>query len=286
LARLGAIRPRGQSEEKHDATGKVLRSRLAGLALLAANRVPAMTQTPAADAALIDDLVAANRILFDQGVVDGFGHVSARHDKNSERFLLARSMAPGLVTAADIMEFDLDGNAIDAKGRAVYLERFIHSEIYKTHPEVNAIVHSHSPAVIPFGVAGLPLRPIFHLSGFLGGTGVPIFEIRDAGGPATDMLIRNPELGAALAKKLGIAPVVLMRGHGDVVVAGSVQEVVFRAVYTEVNARLEAEALRLAPIGQITFLNDQEAANAAATNAGVLGRAWELWKARAMGGSR
>jgi ribulose-5-phosphate 4-epimerase/fuculose-1-phosphate aldolase len=266
--------------------GRTLRALLAGLALVAANPVPAMTQAPASDAALIDNLVTANRILFDQGVVDGFGHVSARHDKDPERFLLARSMAPGLVTAADIMEFDLDGNAIDAKGRATYLERFIHSEIYKAHPEVKAIVHSHSPAVIPFGVVGVPLRPIFHLGSFLGSGGVPIFEIRDSGGPATDMLIRNPELGAALAKKLGTASVALMRGHGDVVVAGSVQEVVFRAVYTEVNARLEAEALRLAPIGQVTFLNDEEVARATATNAGVLGRAWELWKARAMGGGR
>src|SRR6266436_431228 len=122
-----------------------------------------------ADPTLIDDLVTANRILYDQGVVDGFGHVSGRHDKNPERFLLARSMAPGLVTAADIMEFDRDGSAIEPKGRAVYLERFIHSEIYKTHPEIKAIVHSHSPAVIPFGVTSVQLRPIFHLSSFLSG---------------------------------------------------------------------------------------------------------------------
>jgi ribulose-5-phosphate 4-epimerase/fuculose-1-phosphate aldolase len=243
--------------------------------------IHAQARSLPADQALINDLVAANRILYDQGVVDGFGHVSVRHDKNTEHFLLARSMAPGLVTSADIMEFDRDGSAVDPQCRAVYLERFIHSEIYKTHPQVKAVVHSHSSAVIPFGVTRVPLRPIFHLSSFLG-AGVPIFEIRDAGGPATDMLIRTPELGAALSRTLGASPVALMRGHGDVVVAPSLKEVVFRAVYTEVNARLEVEALRLAPLGQLTFLNDEEAAKATTTNAGVLIRAWDLWKAKAI----
>src|SRR5436309_9656207 len=229
-----------------------------------------------ADPALIDDLVAANRILYDQGVVDGFGHVSGRHDNNPERFLLARSMAPGLVTAADIMEFDLDGNPIDPQGRTPYLERFIHSEIFKAQPEVAAVVHSHSPAVIPFGVvAEARLRPIYHMSSFLG-SGVPVFEIRDAGGPATDMLIRDSVLGAAVARKLGGSAVVLMRGHGNVVVGQSIEQVVFRAIYTEINAKLQAEALRLGQ-GEVSFLNAEEATNATATNNAVLGRAWELW---------
>jgi ribulose-5-phosphate 4-epimerase/fuculose-1-phosphate aldolase len=235
-----------------------------------------------ADPVLIEDVVAANRILFDQGVVDGFGHISARHDKDPQRFLLARSMAPGLVTAPDIMEFDLDGNPVDAQGRTPYLERFIHSEIFKAQPEVMAVVHSHSPAVIPFGVvAEARLRPIYHMSSFLG-LGVPVFEIRDSGGPATDMLIRTPQLGAALAKTLGNAPVALLRGHGNVVVGGSVKEVVFRAVYTEVNARLEADALRLGQ-GQVVFLNEEEAKNSMATNQGQLTRPWDLWKAKALG---
>ncbi len=254
---------------------------LLGLVMTA---VSAAAQSPTADPALIEDLVAANRILYDQGVVDGFGHVSVRHDKNPGLFLLARSMAPGLVTAADMMEFDHSGNALDPKGRAVYLERFIHSEIYKAHPEIKAVVHSHSPAVIPFGVTSVKLRPVFHLSSFLG-AGAPVFEIREAGGSATDMLIRTPELGAALARTLGAAPVALMRGHGDVVVAPTLQEAVFRAIYTEVNARLEAEALQLGQ-GQVVFLNDEEAAKATATNAGVLMRAWDLWKARALAAAR
>lgn len=233
-----------------------------------------------ADQALITDLVAANRILYDQGVVDGFGHVSVRHDRNRAHFLLARSMAPGLVTADDIVEHDPDGEAVAADGRTLYLERYIHSEIYKAQPPVEAVVHSHSPAVIPFGVTRARLQPIFHLSSFLV-FGTPVFEIRDAGGPETDMLIRTPALGAALARTLGGAPVALMRGHGDVVVGRSLREVVFRAVYTEVNARLETEALRLGG-GEVVFLNDREADNATATNTGVIDRAWNLWKAKAM----
>ena len=236
-----------------------------------------------ADRALIEDLVAANRILYDQGVVDGFGHVSGRHDKTPERFLLARSMAPGLVTAPDLMEFDLAGDPIDAQGRTPYLERFIHSEIYRAYPAVQAIVHSHSPAVIPFGVVATPLQPIFHMGSFLG-LGVPVFEIRDTGGPATDMLIRTPALGEALAKSLGNAAVGLLRGHGNVVVGGSVKEAVFRAVYTEINARLQAEALRIGQ-GQVAFLNEAEAMASMATNQGQITRPWNLWKARALGRS-
>ena len=236
-----------------------------------------------ADPALIDDLVAANRILYNEGVVDGFGHVSGRHDKDPERFLLARSMAPGLVTAADLMEFDLAGEPIDPQGRTPYLERFIHSEIYKAYPAIQAIVHSHSPAVIPFGVVAAPLRPIFHMGSFLG-LGVPVFEIRETGGLATDMLIRTPALGEALAKSLGSAAVALLRGHGNVVVGASVKEVVFRAVYTEINAQLQSEALRLGQ-GQVVFLNDAEAMASMTTNQGQITRAWNLWKAKALGGS-
>src|SRR5215216_4565502 len=150
-------------------------------------------------AGLIDDLVTANHILYNEGVVDGFGHVSIRHPENPERYFLARSLAPAVVKREDILEFDLDSNAIDARGARPYLERFIHGEIYRARPDVHAIVHSHSPSVIPFGVTATTLRPIFHLGGFLG-AGTPIFEIRDAGGDNTDMLIRTPQLGGALAE--------------------------------------------------------------------------------------
>ena len=246
--------------------------------------MPAWGQTEvqsagATDPKLLDDLVAANRILSDQGVVDGFGHVSVRHDKDPNRYLLARSMAPALVTRDDILEYDLDSTPVDARGRSSYLERFIHGELYKARPDVIAIVHSHSPAVIPFADTAVPLRPMNHIAGFLG-DGVPVFEIRDSGGPATDMLIRNPSLGHALAAAMGPHSVVLMRGHGSVAAAQSVRHVVFRAVYTEVNARMQAEAMRL---GTPTFLNAEEAAAAAKTNDALVDRPWALWKQRAMG---
>jgi HCOMODA/2-hydroxy-3-carboxy-muconic semialdehyde decarboxylase len=159
------------------------------------------------------------------------------------------------------------------RGRTPYLERFIHGEIYRARPDVTAVVHSHSPAVIPFGVSTVPLRPVSHMGGFLG-EGAPVFEIRDAAGPASDMLIRDRALGAALARSLGVAAVALMRGHGSVAVGASIRQAVFRAIYTEVNARIAADALRLGPV---TWLTPQEAANVAAANDGQLGRAWDLW---------
>ena len=227
-------------------------------------------------AALIDDLVTANHILYKEGVVDGFGHVSVRHPEAPERYFLARSLAPAVVRREDILEFDLDSNAVDARGARPYLERFIHGEIYRARPEVHAIVHSHSPSVIPFGVTHTTLKPIFHLGGFLGG-GTPIFEIRETAGDNTDMLIRTPQLGVALARTLGSASYALMRGHGSVAVGSSLKQVVYRAIYGEVNARLQSEALRL---GTVTYLNDAEAANAAATNDQMVDRPWELWKKR------
>ena len=225
---------------------------------------------------LIDDLVSANHILFKEGVVDGFGHVSVRDERDPERFLLSRSIAPATVSPRDVMEFGLDGEPLNPRGRRPYLERFIHSEIYRARPDVVAVVHSHSPALIPFGITGTSLRPVFHMSGFLG-QATPIFEIREAGGPATDMLIRDRKLGTALARTLGKAPFALMRGHGSVAVGATLKQVVYRAIYAEVNARLQSEALRL---GAITYLNDAEAANAARTNDSVIDRPWELWKAR------
>ena len=229
-------------------------------------------RTPA-DKKTIEDLVAANHILYAQSVLDGYGHVSARHDTNADRFWLARSMAPGLVTAGDIMEFHLSGEPVDAQGRPTYAERFIHSEIYRRRPDVKAIVHSHSPAVIPFGVTSVPLKPIFHMSGFLG-TGVPIFEIREIAGD-TDMLVRNPGLGAALALRLGDKSAALMRGHGSVAVGISLPQAVFRAVYLEVNARLQSEAMKH---GSINFLTSEEARLAAAGNDMHVLRPWMLWK--------
>lgn len=227
----------------------------------------------------IGDLVSANHILYREGVVDGFGHVSVRHETDPERFLLARSIAPATVRGRDIMEFDLAGEPVDARGRKPYLERYIHSEIYRARPDVVAIVHSHSPSLIPFGITGTSLKPVYHMSGFLGAA-TPIFEIRETGGPATDMLIRDRKLGAALAKSLGPAAFALMRGHGSVAVGATLKQVVYRAIYAEVNARLQAEAMRL---GEVTYLNDAEAAAASRANDQVVDRPWDLWKSKGKG---
>ncbi|WP_175693237.1 class II aldolase/adducin family protein [Burkholderia ambifaria] len=231
----------------------------------------------APDQALVEDLVCANRILSDQGIVDAFGHVSVRHDKDPKRFLLARNMAPGTVDVQDIIEFTLDGVPVNAGGRAVYLERFIHGEIYKARPDVQAIVHSHSPTVLPFSVTKRTrLRPVCHMSGFLG-AGTPVFEIRDIAGEATDLLVRDNVLGAALAHQLGNAAFVLMRGHGSTVVAPTLKQAVYRAVYAEVNARMQIEALQL---GDVVYLSDQEATAACANIETQVERPWALWKKR------
>jgi ribulose-5-phosphate 4-epimerase/fuculose-1-phosphate aldolase len=259
LARLGAV---------------VVIALLSGLA-------PSRAQTPAipvsgVDAAVIEDIVLGSRILADFGVVDGFGHVSARHPQNPNHFLMSRSLAPALVTADDIMEYDLDGNAVDARGRTVFLERFIHGEIYKARPDVMSVVHSHSPGVIPFTVTQAPLWPMFHNAAFLA-RGVPVWEIRKDFGE-TDMLVRDPSRGKSLALALGDKSVVLMRGHGDVTVGPSVKMAVFRAYYTDVNAKLQSQAITLG--GDVNYLTPGEGTKADEVNFVVLDRIWNLWKLR------
>jgi ribulose-5-phosphate 4-epimerase/fuculose-1-phosphate aldolase len=231
-----------------------------------------------ADPGLIEDLVAANRILAALEIVDGYGHVSIRHDKNPDRYLIARSIAPESVGAKDILELDLDSKPVGGGDAKMYLERFIHGEIYKARPEVKAVVHHHSAAVIPFGVSGVAMRPVYHMAGFIG-RGVPTFEIRDAAGD-TDMLIRTPELGAALARTLGDKPAALMRGHGAVVVGKSLPQVVGRCYFMQVNAKMQAQAMAMALGADVTYLDAEEARM---TEANDFERAWELWKKTAMG---
>ena len=222
----------------------------------------------------IRELVDANHILFDQGVVDGFGHVSVRHPTRADRFLLARSMAPALVTERDVLEFDSEGAAVEKGGPAAYLERFIHSEIYRKRGDVHAIVHSHSPSVVPFGVVkAARLQPMFHMCGFLGGS-TPVFEIRIFAGDGSDLLISNKQRGAALAQSLGRGPAVLMRGHGSTVVGSNLRQAVFRAVYTEVGARLQTEAMRLGPV---TYLTEEETIATTNTIGTQIDRSWFLW---------
>ena len=228
---------------------------------------------------LLDDLAAANRILAGLGVVDGFGHVSVRHPERADRYLLSRSLAPELVTKDDIMTFDLASSPQDGDTRAAYLERFIHGEIYARRPDVQAIVHSHAPAVVPFAASSVPLRPIYHMSGFLG-AGARVFEIRARFG-TTDMLVRNGAQGAALAETLGADAIVLMRGHGFCAVGDSIPVAVYRAVYTQSNAALQQQAIALR--GDVTYLEPEEATLADATNRGVISRPWNLWRRKYAG---
>jgi ribulose-5-phosphate 4-epimerase/fuculose-1-phosphate aldolase len=230
-------------------------------------------------ASSLQDLVDANRILYDQKIVDAFGHVSMRHPTRPDRFLLSRNLAPGLVTADDIVEYDVaTGEAVCADPPRLYLERYIHSEAFKARPDVMAVVHNHSPTVLPFGLAkGAKLRPACHMCGFLG-TGPGVYEIRDSVGAGSDLLIRSPELGADLARKLGQDTVVLMRGHGCTVVGESVQLAVYRAIYTEVNAKLLLASM---PLGELTYLTAEEAAEACKNIEGQIHRPWNMWKQQA-----
>jgi HCOMODA/2-hydroxy-3-carboxy-muconic semialdehyde decarboxylase len=251
------------------------------LAVLSSLAAPAQAQTssiPGVEAALLDDIVTGSRVLADFGVLDGFGHVSARHPTNPNRFLMSRSLAPALVTADDIMEFDLDGNAVDARGRSLFLERFIHSEIYRARPDVMSVVHTHSPGVIPYTISQVPLRAVFHNAAFLA-AGAPLWDIRKNFGE-TDMLVRNAAIGKDLALTLADKPVALMRGHGDVTVGPSIKLAVFRAYYTDVNARLQSQAIALG--GEPNYLTPGEGAKADAVNLAIVDRIWNLWKMRVM----
>lgn len=227
-------------------------------------------------ASLIWDLVAANRILADQDVLDGYGHVSVRNERDASRYLLARSMAPEITTADDIMEFDLDSNPIDGRGRAMHSERFIHGEIYKVRPDVKSVVHFHAPSVVLMSVSGESLRPIYHMAGFIG-DGAPLFDIRKASGQMTNMLVSDAALGRALAQSLGSKPVALMRGHGAVVVGESLQQAVGRSVYVKVNAEMQVQALGK----KIEFLEPEEA-RLAGIMSDSFPKDWELWKEKAM----
>lgn len=224
-----------------------------------------------------DDLVLANRILAQHGVLDGFGHVSMRNPDNPAHYFLSRSLAPELVTQDDIIEFNLDSEPVNGDTRRLYLERFIHGEIYKRRPDVQAVVHSHSPSVIPFAASSVRLRPIYHMAGFLTG-GAPIFDIKNKFG-CTDLLVTCGDHGEELSKILGDANISLMRGHGFVAVGSTVAVAVYRAIYTELNASLQEKAINLG--GEIIYLEDEEGEKADASIRGVMHRPWELWKQKA-----
>src|SRR3989475_12434458 len=228
---------------------------------------------------LIEDLVAAYRILAEHGVIDAYGHVSVCSDRDPGRYLLSRSLAPETVMPEDIMEYDLDSNPIDPRGRESVRERFIHGEIYRARSDVNAVVHNHSPPVVPFSVTTVAMRPLFHMAAFVG-EGLPNFEIRDAE-RGTDLLVKTPYLGQALAKTLGNCPAALMRGHGSVTVGESLPRAVGRSIYLETSARMQLQAIAIAGTGgKITYLDEQE--GRASLPGHDYNRARPLWRGHAL----
>ena len=226
----------------------------------------------------MEDLVTANRILAREDVVDAYGHASIRHPDDPGRYWLSRSRAPELVVTGDLMEFTLDNQPVDQQGREMYSERPIHGGVYEARPDVMAVVHNHSQPVVPFGVTGVPLRPIFHLAALIGDD-IPVWDIRDNFGD-TNLLVTTNEQGRDLAVTLGPRRVALMRGHGCVVAGGSLKEAVMASIYLQVNARLLLESLKL---GEVKYLSPGEIAIMEEGQLGVrtMSRAWEYWATRA-----
>ena len=225
---------------------------------------------------LLEDLVAANRILAEHGVIDAYGHVSLRSPDNPNRFFLARAIAPETVQLEDILEYDLDSNPVDPKGQQSVNERFIHSEIYRARPDVMSVVHNHSPSVVPFSVTGVKMRALFHMASFIG-DGLPNFEIRKFK-KGSDLLVRDPKLGAALAKTLGKSAAALMRGHGSVTVGENIQRSVGRSVYLEMSAVMQMQALMLS--NKIIYFDAAEVK--ASSPVQDYKRAWPLWREKAL----
>jgi HCOMODA/2-hydroxy-3-carboxy-muconic semialdehyde decarboxylase len=228
------------------------------------------------DRTVLEDLAASSRILADQGVFDAAGHVSMRHPGHAERFLMSRSLAPQMITADDIMEFDLDCNAIDPRGRNGFIERYLHGEIFKARPDIMAVAHSHSPSTIAFGLSNVPMRAMYHNAAFLA-AGVPVFDIREKFG-TTDIVISSAGKGAALAAVLADKPVALLRAHGMVAVGPSLPVAVFRAIFTVTSADIQHQVLALG--GPVAALDAEEGRLADVVNVQTVGRSWDLWKKR------
>lgn len=224
----------------------------------------------------LEDLVAANRILTEHGVIDAYGHVSVRSPDNPKRYFIARAIAPETVQAEDILEYDLDSQPLDARGRDSVSERFIHSEIYRARPDVMSVVHNHSPSVVPFSVTGVKMRALFHMASFIG-DGLPVFEIRKVK-KGSDLLVRDPKLGAALAKTLGKQAAALMRGHGSVTVGENLPRAVGRSVYLEMSAKMQLQAMLLS--NKITYFDAAEVKASAPVQ--DYKRAWPLWREKAL----
>lgn len=223
------------------------------------------------------ELAHAYRLVANEGILDAFGHISVRNPNNPQRYFLSRSRAPGLVEAADIMEYDLDSNPIVPPTTRPYSERVIHGEIFKARPDVNAVCHHHGPSIMPFAISGVPLQPVYHLGAAMGQY-APFWDSRDEFGD-TNLLVVKPEEGASLARALGEHAIVVMRRHGATVVGGDLRELVFRVIYSARNAEYQLAAHML---GHVSPLTAGEAKMASGLNLapGPVARAHEFWVRR------
>jgi ribulose-5-phosphate 4-epimerase/fuculose-1-phosphate aldolase len=223
------------------------------------------------------ELALANRIIAQEGVLDGFGHVSMRHPRDPSRYLLARSRSPELIEPSDIYEFDFESEPIAAAGVTLYGERVIHGCIYQARPDVHAVCHHHSHAMLPFCVTGIALEPVFHMGAVLG-TAVPFWDSRDDFGD-TNMLVIKPEEGRSLARALGAHWMVLMRRHGATIVGTSLRELVFRTVYSHANAEIQLRSMMLGRIGPLSR-GEIEQGGPYQVQPRPMARAWEYWTTR------
>jgi ribulose-5-phosphate 4-epimerase/fuculose-1-phosphate aldolase len=263
----------------------------AGVAVAAVTAGQTAKPAQPGDATIIQDLVVANRILANEGVLDGLGHVSARSLTNPNHFFEARDLAPGLVGTADILEYDLDGTAVNPKAPPSVRERFIHAAIFKARPDVRAVVHSHMPSVLPFTDSTVALRPMYHMASFLL-SGAPVWNIRRVQGHV-GMLVDDNKSGASLAQALGNRTVVLLRGHGAAIVGSTLPDAVSSAIFTDVNARVQAQAIALGG-ANISYLTQADVApgnpspqpSSPPGTPGYYPRSWAVWKAKAMGEKR
>ncbi len=231
---------------------------------------------------VIRDLVIGNRILSNEGVVDAYGHLSARNPDNPERFFLSWSLAPEFVDTQDLLEFDLEGRVVGADSRPPYLERFIHAAIYAARPDVNAVIHAHAEDTLPFGISTTPLVPVIHSGAFIGAE-VPVWDIADRFGDETNLLVTNMDQGRDLAQKLAGNNVVLMRGHGFASAAATIIDVVRMSIYLPRNARALLNGLKLGEVkplsrGEITT---RTSGGGYRPNSPETWRAWQYWAHRA-----
>ncbi len=226
----------------------------------------------------IRDLVIANRILANEGVVDAYGHISLRHPEHPDRFLLSRSRSPELVEPEDIMQFSLDGKVVGDDKRPPYLERFIHGGVFESRPEIMAVVHSHAQSVLPYSISSTPLQPVIHVGAILG-THIPIWDIADDFGD-TNLLVVNPDQGRSLAKRLGPYSISLMRGHGFTAAGKTLIQALWMAVYLPVNAAVQSEASRLGPFKPLSK-REIELGGALDPTSPAMLRSWEYWAKRA-----